>query len=246
MLIIPSIDIYENKVVRLAKGDFNKVSYYSSTPIDQAKHYESLGFKMIHIVDLEGSKTGKFAATHSVKEIKEKTNLRIEFGGGIRSLEDVNQLFSAGIDFVVIGSLSIKNKNEFENIVKKNPAGNIIAAADVKNEMIQVYGWTEETQTTIYSHIEYCKNIGVNNILVTDISRDGMLSGTNRILYQKILKAYPDINLIASGGIKDIKDIKNLKEIDPYGVVVGKAIYENKINLKELAEFALQENYPLS
>ena len=245
MLIIPSIDIYENKVVRLAKGDFNNVSYYSSSPLDQAKLYESVGFKLIHIVDLEGSKSGKFSATNSIKEIKEKTNLKIEFGGGIRSTRDVNELFSVGIDFVVIGSLSVKNKNEFGNIVKNNPAENIIVAADVKDEKIRISGWTEETQTSIYSHIDYCKSLGINKFLVTDISRDGMLTGTNKNLYKKILEEIPGINLIASGGIKDMEDISSLKEINPYGVVVGKAIYENKIDLKELSGFALQENNSL-
>jgi phosphoribosylformimino-5-aminoimidazole carboxamide ribotide isomerase len=246
MLIIPSIDIYENKTVRLAKGDFNKVSYYSSSPLDQARLYDSLGFKLIHIVDLEGSKTGKFTAINSIKEIKEKTNLKIEFGGGIRSSKVVEELFSAGIDYVVIGSLSIKNKKEFELIAEKNLPENIVAAADVINEMIFVSGWTEKTQISVYSHIDYCRRLGINKFLVTDIARDGMLSGANKILYKKILEEYREIKLIASGGIKDLNDIQNMKEINPYGVIVGKAIYENKINLKELSEFALQENNPLS
>jgi len=239
MLIIPSIDIYENKVVRLKKGDFNNITYYSNSPYDQAKFYESLGFRIIHIVDLEGSKTGKFTAITLIKQIKENTNLEIEFGGGIRSSRNVDELFSAGIDYAVIGSLSIKNKTEFENIVKSNPAEKIIVAADINNEMIRVTGWTEETEVSIYSHIDYCRKLGIDKFLVTDILRDGMLSGTNKILYKKILKYKPDINLIASGGIKDFEDIKNLEEINPYGVIVGKAIYENKIDLKELTKFAL-------
>ncbi len=239
MLIIPSIDIYKDKIVRLKKGDFNNITYYSNSPFDQSKLYESLGFKLIHIVDLEGSKTGKFTAISSIKEIKKNTHLEIEFGGGIRNAKNVDDLFSAGIDYVVIGSLSIKNKNEFENIVKDNPADKIIVAADVNNEMIRVTGWTEETETSIYSHIDYCREQGINKFLVTDISRDGMLSGTNKILYEKILKNKPGINLIASGGIKDIEDIKSLEGINPYGVIVGKAIYENKIDLKELTKFDL-------
>jgi phosphoribosylformimino-5-aminoimidazole carboxamide ribotide isomerase len=246
MLIIPSVDIYGNKVVRLAKGDYNKVSYYSGSPLDQARLFESFGFTLIHIVDLEGSRTGKFTAINSIKEIRENTNLKVEFGGGIRSSKDAKELFSAGINYIVIGSLSIKNKKEFEIIAENNLPENIIAAADVRNEMIFVSGWTEETQIPIYSHIDYCKRLGINKFLVTDISRDGMLSGTNKILYKKILKEHKEINLIASGGIKDLDDIKSLKEINPYGVIVGKAIYENKIDLKELSEFALQENNPLS
>ena len=239
MLIIPSIDIFNDKVVRLKRGDFNNITYYPDSPYERAKLYESLGFTLIHIVDLEGSKTGKFTALASIKEIKENTNLEIEFGGGIRSSKNVDELFSAGINYVVIGSLSIKNKNEFENIVKCNPVKKIIVAADVSNEMIRVTGWTERTEISIYSHIDYCTKLGINKYLITDISRDGMLSGTNKSLYEKISKNKPGINLIASGGIKDLEDIKNLEEINPYGVIVGKAIYENKIDLKELAKFAL-------
>ncbi len=239
MLIIPSIDIFKNKVVRLEKGNFNNITYYSNSPYKQAELYESLGFKLIHIVDLEGSKTGKFTATASIKEIKENTGLKIEFGGGIRNSKNVDELLSSGIDYVVIGSLSIKNKDEFENIVKNNSSEKIIVAADVNDEMIKVSGWTEETEISIHSHIDFCKRLGINKFLVTDISRDGMLSGTNKLLYKKILAEQPKINLIASGGIKDLEDIKSLEEINPYGVIVGKAIYENKIDLKELAEFAL-------
>jgi phosphoribosylformimino-5-aminoimidazole carboxamide ribotide isomerase len=239
MLIIPSIDIYKNKLVRLSKGDFNNITFYSNSPFEQAELYDSLGFGLIHIVDLEGSKTGRFTANNFIKDIKNKTRLKIEFGGGIRNSEDVDELFSAGVDFAVIGSLSIKNRNEFEKILVKNPLEKIVAAADVKNEMIRISGWTERTEISIYSHIDYCINLGIKKFLVTDISKDGMLSGTNSPLYIKILEQFPIINLIASGGIKDIDDIKNLAEINPYGVVVGKAIYENKIDLKELAELAL-------
>ena len=246
MLIIPSIDIFDNKVVRLTKGNFDKITYYQNSPYEQARLYDSLGFKLIHVVDLEGSKIGKFTAIDSIKEIKKYTALKVEFGGGIRSSKDVDELFSAGIDFVVIGSLSIKNKTEFEYITENNSAEKIIVAADVSSEMIRVAGWTEETEVSIYSHIEYCRKLGINKFLVTDISRDGMLSGTNKILYDKILTNKPEIELIASGGIKDLDDIKSLAEINPYGIIVGKAIYEDKIDLKELAKFALQKNYPLS
>ena len=239
MLIIPSIDIYNDKVVRLRKGDFGNITYYSNSPYEQAEIYESLGFKLIHIVDLEGSKTGKFTAITSINKIKKNIRLKIEFGGGIRNAKNVDELFSAGIDYVVIGSLSIKDKNEFEKIVQTHQAEKIIVAADVNNNMIRVSGWTEETEISIYSHIDYCTKLGINKFLVTDISRDGMLSGTNKNLYENILKRKPGINLIASGGIKDIDDIKSLEEINPYGVIVGKAIYENKIDLKELAKFAL-------
>ncbi len=239
MIVIPAIDIYKDAVVRLTKGDFNSITYYDKTPEEQAELYASLGFKLIHVVDLLGSKSGELTASSSLKKIKQETGLKIEFGGGIRNLKTVSELFSAGADFAVIGSLSVKNKDEFELIVNRFSPEKIIAAVDAENEMLKVSGWTEDTKTSIYEHIEYCSGLGIKKFLCTDISKDGMLSGTNIELYKKIINRFPDIQLIASGGIKDINDIKKLAEINPFAVVVGKAIYEGKIDLKELAEFAV-------
>lgn len=239
MIIIPAIDIYDNSVVRLAKGDFNNITYYKNTPLQQAMLYESFGFKIIHVVDLLGSKQGKFTSLESIKSIKGKTKLKVEFGGGIRDVKSAEELFSIGVDNIIIGSLSIKNKNEFELILSKNDPDNIIVAVDILDRNVKVSGWTEYTSISIYSHIEYCQNLGVNKFLCTDISRDGMLIGTNLALYQDLISRFPKIKLIASGGIKDINDVKNLMKINPYAVVVGKAIYEEKIDLKELAQIAL-------
>jgi phosphoribosylformimino-5-aminoimidazole carboxamide ribotide isomerase len=239
MLIIPAIDIYENSIVRLKKGDFGSITYYKNTPFQQAKLYDSLGFKAVHIVDLIGSKTGKITAWESIEKIKASTKLKIEFGGGIRDEKTVSELFAAGVDFVIIGSLSVKNRREFELILDNYPPEKIISAIDANDEKLKITGWIEDTSISIYSHIEYCSNLGVKKFLCTDISKDGMLTGTNIELYKKIMNSYKDIQLIASGGVKDIEDLKTLKEINPYAVVVGKAIYEEKINLKELAEFAL-------
>jgi phosphoribosylformimino-5-aminoimidazole carboxamide ribotide isomerase len=239
MLVIPAIDIYENSIVRLKKGDFESITYYKNTPFQQAKLYDSLGFKSVHIVDLIGSKTGKLTTLESIEKIKAATRLEIEFGGGIRDEKTVSELFSAGIDFVIIGSLSVKNRKEFELILSNYPAEKIIAAIDAKDEKLKIEGWIEDTFISIYSHIEYCSNLGIKKFLCTDILKDGMLTGTNIDLYKKIMTKYKDIQLIASGGVKDIEDLKALKEINPYAVVVGKAIYEEKINLKELAKFAL-------
>jgi phosphoribosylformimino-5-aminoimidazole carboxamide ribotide isomerase len=239
MLVIPAIDIYENSIVRLRKGDFGSITYYKNTPLQQAKLYDSLGFQSVHIVDLIGSKTGKLTSFDSIEKIKAATNLKIEFGGGIRDEKTVSKLFAAGVDFVIIGSLSIKNKSEFELILHNYPAEKIIAAIDAKDEKVKITGWIEDTSISIYSHIEYCSKLGVKKFLCTDISKDGMLTGTNIELYKKIIEKYKDVQLIASGGVKDIEDLKSLNEINPYAVVVGKAIYEEKINLKELAKFAL-------
>ncbi len=239
MLIIPAIDLYNDSVVRLTKGDFDNITYYKNSPLEQAKIFESFGFTNIHIVDLLGSKTGKFAALESVKAIKAQTKLSVEFGGGVRDFKSANELFSLGIDNVIIGSLSVKRKDEFELIIKDNHPDKIIVAVDILDEMVKVSGWTEETAISVYDHINYCKNLGVSKFLCTDISRDGMLIGTNIELYKKIMEQYPSIKLIASGGIKDIDDVKKVGEIHPYAVIVGKAIYEEEIDLKELAQIVV-------
>ena len=239
MIIIPAIDLYQDSVVRLTKGDFDNVTYYKNTPLEQAKIFESLGFTRIHLVDLLGSKTGKFASVESLKLIKAQTKLIVQFGGGIRDSKSVSELFSLGINEVVIGSLAVKNKDEFELILKNNPPERIIAAADILDEKVKVSGWTEGTSVTVYEHIEYCRSLGISKFLCTDISRDGMLTGTNIDLYKLLLKRYPSIKLIISGGIKDIADVKKAAELNPYAVIVGKAIYEDKIDLKELSEIAV-------
>jgi phosphoribosylformimino-5-aminoimidazole carboxamide ribotide isomerase len=239
MIIIPAIDIYDNKVVRLCKGSFEQVTYYKKSPLKQAAYFESLGFGLIHIVDLLGSKEGKFTAIDSVKEIKEKSSLKIEFGGGIRDVKTLMEVFDAGVDFAIIGSLAVKNKTEFELALSKSSPDKIISAIDVKDEKIQVHGWTEDTSVSVNSHIEYCSSLGINKFLCTDVKRDGMLTGVNLELYKKLMQRYPAIKLIVSGGVKDMDDIKNLKEINPYAVVVGKALYEGKVNIEELASFAL-------
>jgi len=236
MLIIPAIDLYENKIVRLRKGDFNQVTFYDHTPLAQAKEFARYGFEWIHMVDLLGSKMGTISVEEVIRIVKEETNLKIEFGGGVRNSQMVSQLFDIGIDKIILGSISVNNKIEFENIVKNFPPQNFIVAVDARDEKLAVSGWTESTTISIYEQMEYCLQFGLTHFLCTDISKDGMLTGTNIDLYKKILAHFPTINLIASGGIKDLDDVKKVKEINPYGVVIGKAIYENKIDLRELAE----------
>src|SRR5690606_13695694 len=239
MIAIPAIDIFENKIVRLEKGKCDEVTYYKNSPLEQARIYDSLGFKLIHIVDLLGSKTGKFTVFDVVKEIKDYTHLKIQFGGGIRDTKKIVEILSAGIDYAVIGSTSVKNKSEFGLMVEKCTPERIIISADVQDEKIFVQGWTEETSVSVYTHIRYCTSLGIKKFLCTDISKDGTLTGTNTDLYKKIMEEFPDIELIASGGVKDMNDVRQLNAMNLYGVVVGKAIYENRIDLKELAEFAL-------
>ncbi len=236
MKVIPAIDVYENKVVRLEKGDFNKVKVYADSAIEQSKIFNSHGFKYLHIVDLIGSKTGSINIKGVIKQIKSGTGLEIQFGGGIRNYETAKDLIDLGVSKIIIGSLSIINQNEFEKIISIAGADKIIIAADVINENIAVKGWTENSRKNLFEHIDYCVNLGIEEFLCTDISKDGMLSGTNLELYRRIMNQNSKIKLIASGGIKDIEDVKKVKEASIYGAVVGRAIYENKINLKELVK----------
>lgn len=239
MLIIPAIDIIDGKVVRLSKGDFESAVSYNKTPLEQAKIYNELGFEWLHVVDLSGSKDGKINTIKIIEEIKNKTNLKIEFGGGIRTKKDVVELEQLGVDGIIIGSLSITEKNEFETIFTEVIPDKIIIASDVLNYQIRIKGWTENSNVNLFDHIEYCNKLGIDNYLCTDIAVDGMLTGPNFNLYKSILAKYPKIKLTASGGVSSIHDIIKLAELPIRGVVIGKAIYENKINLEELVKLAL-------
>jgi phosphoribosylformimino-5-aminoimidazole carboxamide ribotide isomerase len=239
MLIIPAIDNIDGKVVRLSKGSFDSVVQYSKSPLEQAKSYNDYGFEWIHIVDLSGSKEGKINTAEIIEEIKSSTKLKIEFGGGIRSKSDVLRLNETGVDGIIIGSLSISDRKEFESIFEDIEPKKIIIAADVLNYKIRIKGWTEDSMVHLFDHIEYCSKLGIKDFLCTDISVDGMLTGPNFELYKETIAKYPSIKLTASGGISGINDILELKKLPIRGTVVGKAIYENKINLKELSELAV-------
>lgn len=243
MLIIPAIDILDNKVARLTKGDFNQATFYDITPLEVAKRYNNAGFSWVHIVDLSATLNEKINILPIIEEIKKETFLKVEFGGGIRSAEQVNQLFVAKVDRIIIGSLSIKNKNEFEKIIKKFGAENFVVAIDSSNEKILTKGWTEESGISIYEHISYCSSLGIDTFLCTDVSRDGTLKGSNYQLYKKVMNKFPNIKLIASGGVGSLHDIILLKSINLYAVIVGKAIYENKIKLEDLINFVGNHTY---
>lgn len=239
MLKIPAIDIIEGKVVRLSKGEYNSVVDYGITPLEQAKIYDDLGFEWLHMVDLSGSKDGTIDTKHIIEEVKSGTNLKIEFGGGIRSKEDVLDLNNIGVDGIIIGSLSITNQNEFESILSVVNPNKIIIAADVLDYKVRIKGWTEDSNINLFDHIKYCSKLGIENYLCTDISVDGMLTGPNFNLYKSTIEKFPSIKLTASGGVSSLHDIIQLKNLPLRGVVIGKAIYENKINIKELADLAV-------
>lgn len=238
MLIIPAIDILDGKVVRLLKGDFNAATVYNHSPIDQAKVYEEHNFSWIHIVDLSGSKDGKSSTKKIIEEIKQTTNLKIEFGGGIRSRKNVKELLAIGIDRVILGSLPITNRNEFEFIANEYEKEKLVIATDVLNESVLIKGWKEDSKINLFDHLTYCISLGLDYFLITDVNLDGMLTGPNLDLYARLKHKFPEVKIIASGGVSCYDDLIRLKDADLYAAVVGKAIYEGKINLEELSKIA--------
>lgn len=238
MLIIPAIDILDGKLVRLEKGNYNSGKVYSDDPFSVASLFDEIGFDLIHIVDLSGSKQGKIQTIDLLKKIKSNLGIKIQFGGGIRSADDAKLLLEIQVDFLVIGSLSIINPEEYEKIISLTGSDKIVNAIDSENELVRIKGWTENSQISVYDHIEFCFSKGTTKFLCTDITKDGMLSGPNLSLYKKIKELFPQINLTASGGISSLSDVLELKEINIYVAVIGKAIYENKIDLKELKKIA--------
>lgn len=236
MLIFPAIDILDNRVGRLEQGDFKKVTYYDSSPFKIAEKFQKHGFKWVHIIDLSATLDGKINVLELLKEIKKNINLSIQFGGGIRSEKQIDKLLELNIDRVIIGSLSVQKKETFENIIKKYGPTKFAVAVDSMDEKIFVKGWTENSGVSIYDHVEYCKDLGIEYFLSTDISKDGMLEGPNFHMYGELMNKYPDIKLIASGGVSSIHDILQLRNIDLHAAVVGKALYEQKIRIEDLAK----------
>lgn len=246
MIIIPAIDVLDGKVVRLEKGSYQSQKIYFENPFIAAKQFADNGFDLIHIVDLSGSRDGRINIFALLKKIKSELKIKIQFGGGIRTLDDVINLVDNGVDKIVIGSLSVTDKNEFEKIIEHIDSEKIISAIDTEDESIKIKGWIEATDIKISDHINYCISKGVKTFLCTDIRRDGMLKGPNIALYQKLKKQFPNAKIIASGGVSKIEDVMKLESQELYAVVIGKAVYEGKIKLTELSKYAGKKNYPLS
>ncbi|MEP0861943.1 MAG: 1-(5-phosphoribosyl)-5-[(5-phosphoribosylamino)methylideneamino]imidazole-4-carboxamide isomerase [Ignavibacterium sp.] len=238
MKIIPAIDILDNKLVRLEKGEYNSAKVYSDDPLEMARTFSDFDFEWLHIVDLSGAKSGKLFITELIGRIKTETKLKIQVGGGIRNLSDAKMLIDKGVDRLVIGSISVIDKQEFEKIISEIGPEKIIASVDVKDDYVMVKGWTLNSKVRLSDHIKYCLSKNVKSFLCTDIKKDGMLTGPNLELYKNLLSEFPFADLIASGGISSLQDLIALKELNIYAAVVGKAIYENKIDLKELKKIA--------
>lgn len=234
--IIPAIDIIDGKCVRLSQGNYSEKKIYNENPLEVAKMFEGSGLKRLHLVDLDGAKA-KHIVNHKVLEnIAAATSLMIDFGGGIQSDEDIETAFRSGASMVTGGSIAAKNINLFTSWINKYGGEKIILGADCKDRLIAVSGWQETTDIDVLEFISKYMQSGINKVVCTDVSKDGMLGGTSIDLYREILHHEPDLYLIASGGVGNLQDILDLELAKVPAVILGKAIYENRVTLKELAD----------
>jgi len=236
MRIIPAIDVIEGKCVRLSKGDYSTKKVYNEDPLEVAMQFEGAGLSYLHLVDLDGAKAKHIVNWKVLEKIATKTHLNIDFGGGIKADEDLKIAFESGAQQITGGSIAVKEPTKFSSWITAYGSEKIILGADAMEGKIAVSGWQEESDLEIESFIEDYVNKGIEYVISTDISKDGMLEGPSFELYSTILKKMPDLKLIASGGVSSIDDLVKLKENRLEGAIVGKAIYENKISLKELSE----------
>ncbi len=237
MQIIPAIDIIDGKCVRLTQGDYDQKTIYHSNPLEVARQFEDAGLQRLHLVDLDGAKAGAIKNWKVLEAITEATSLVVDFGGGIKTEEDLKIVFHSGAAFATIGSLAVKNETLFVEWLQKYGAEKFLLGADVKGEKIAVGGWLETTDIDIYAFIEKYMGYGISQIFCTDVSKDGKLEGPSLELYQRIIHRFPELIFIASGGVATLEDLEELKLIGCCGAIVGKAIYENRITLTELINF---------
>lgn len=237
MEIIPAIDIIEGKCVRLTHGDYNQKKIYNENPLEVAKEFEAAGIQRLHLVDLDGAKAGAVKNWKVLELIAAKTSLVIDFGGGIKTEQDVQIIFDSGAALATVGSIAVKDEETFCSWLKKFGAEKFLLGADVKDEKITVSGWTEQTAIWIYDFIEKYIQKEVHQIFCTDVSKDGALQGPSTELYKNIIQKFPQLHFIASGGVSSVEDVYQLQEIGCSGVIIGKAIYEGRIQLNELKKF---------
>jgi phosphoribosylformimino-5-aminoimidazole carboxamide ribotide isomerase len=231
--LIPAIDIIDGQCVRLTQGDYSQKTVYGS-PLDMSKQFEHIGFKRLHVVDLDGAKSRHIVNNAVLHEITTQTKLTVDFGGGIKTDEDLQVAFDNGAQMVTVGSIAVTHPDLFLGWVSQYGADRFILGADVRNGKISINGWKDDSEEDLLPFLEKYIRAGVRNVLCTEISKDGTLSGPAIELYTRVMQAYPELHLIASGGVSSIEDIKSLDAAGIPAVVFGKAIYEGKINLQEL------------
>jgi phosphoribosylformimino-5-aminoimidazole carboxamide ribotide isomerase len=236
MLIIPAIDIYDGRCVRLRQGDYEQKTIYGALPIEVAQQFADAGFRYLHVVDLQGAKERKIVNWNSIKSIFSVEKLKVEIGGGIRTTDDIQQLIEIGASRVVIGSVAAKSPELMEYWIQQFGTERIVAGMDVKDGSVAISGWLENSHLEPADFVLDMMKRGVNTIICTDISRDGMLGGANINFFKNLKSAFPQMSIIASGGISTIEDIQVLKEAELAGVIVGKAIYEGRLPLEALVK----------
>ncbi len=241
MKIIPAIDIIEGKCVRLTKGDYNTKKVYNENPLEVAKEFQDAGIEYLHVVDLDGAKASHIVNYKVLEQIATKTNLRIDFGGGLKSDDDLKIAFESGANQITGGSIAVKNTEVFQCWISQYGSEKIILGADCNNEKIAISGWQEESELEVIPFIGDYHSKGIEYVICTDISKDGMLQGPSFDLYKRILSEVSDLKLIASGGISQFDELPKLAELGCEGVIIGKAIYENRISMKELENYILNQ-----
>ena len=235
--VIPAIDIIDGKCVRLSQGDFETKKVYSESPLETARQFEAAGITRLHMVDLDAARQGKLINLASLSDVASNTNLKLDFGGGIKTKEDVLSVLNAGAGMINIGSIAVKQPALVSEWIDEFGSDKILLGADVRNEKIVTHGWQVSTDIGILKFIEDFVRRGIKQIFCTDVAKDGLLEGTSIDLYQKILGRFPGLHLIASGGVTSINDVEALEAIGCAGVVIGKALYEGRIRLAELKNF---------
>lgn len=236
MRLFPAIDLYEGKAVRLFKGDYAQMTVYSENPAEVAKAFQNAGAKYMHMVDLEGAKTGLTPNLSVIQRIAETVDLFIEVGGGIRSMQTIEAYLSAGVDRVILGTAAVTDPAFLKAALEKY-GDKIAVGVDIKDGLVAIKGWTETSAYTAESFFADMQALGVKTIICTDISRDGAMKGTNRELYRELSKKF-SMDIIASGGVSDLEDVRSLRDMDLYGAIIGKAYYTGAIDLREALEVA--------
>lgn len=235
MTIIPAIDIIGGKCVRLTKGDYAQKKIYNEHPLEVAKQFEDAGITRLHMVDLDGAKAGTIINLKVLEAVASQTKLVIDFGGGIKKINDIESVFNAGASIATLGSMAVKHPELLEEWLMEFGADKFLVGADVLDEKIKISGWLEDGGINIFSFIGKMIGLGVTDIFCTDISKDGVMQGPSIELYKRIIEEHPEIKLIASGGVSGFDDVIKLKEIGCSGAIIGKAIYEGTVTLKELS-----------
>lgn len=234
MIILPAIDLYEKKAVRLFKGRYDQMTVYSDNPIEIARDFESCGAAYVHVVDLEGAKDGTTPNLEIVKQIARETGLKVEIGGGIRDMKTVEKYISAGVNRIIIGTAAVTDE-AFLCRAASEYGNKIAVGADVRDGFIAIKGWLEKSEYSLENFLDYIQQKGITTVICTDISKDGAMKGTNLELYRKLSERY-SLNIIASGGVSSVNDIKQLRKMNLYGAIIGKAYYTDAVNLKEAIE----------